>query len=114
MGDIFILCYKEKSKATSSRVKDFRIGMELTQEEMAKDTGLSLRTIVNIETGKDVKLSSLLYILRKFSLVANLDGLIPDQEIRPSDMHFLGKKRERVRHSKKTENNNAWKWGEDE
>ena len=98
-----------------SRVKDFRIGMNLTQEDLALDTGLSLRTIINIETGKDVKLTSLLYVLRKFSLIQNLDGLIPDQETRPSDMHYLGKKRERVRRSKKSEKNDtAWKWGEDE
>ena len=74
-----------------SRVKDFRIGMNLTQEDLARDTGLSLRTIINIETGKDVKLTSLLYVLRKFSLIQNLDGLIPDQEVRPSDMHYLEK-----------------------
>lgn len=98
-----------------SRVKDFRIGMNLTQDELARDTGLSLRTIINLETGKDVKLTSLLYVLRKFNIIQNLDGLIPDQGVRPSDMHYLGKKRERVRRSKKSDNGNtAWKWGEDE
>lgn len=47
---------EELLKILGGRVKDYRINARITQEKLAEDTGLSLRTIVNIETGKDVKL----------------------------------------------------------
>ena len=102
----------EVLKILGGRVKDYRVNAGITQEQLAEDTGLSLRTIVNIETGKDVKLGSIIYVLRALRLLGNLDILVPEQEIRPSDIARMGKKRERVKRSSKERYD--MKWGEDE
>lgn len=102
----------EVLKILGGRVKDYRVNAGITQEQLAEDTGLSLRTIVNIETGKDVKLGSIIYVLRALRLLGNLDILVPEQEIRPSDIARMGKKRERVKRSSKERY--VMKWGEDE
>lgn len=99
-------------KILGGRVKDYRVNAGITQERLAEDTGLSLRTIVNIETGKDVKLGSIIYVLRALRLLANLDILVPEQYVRPSDIVRIGKKRQRVKKSSKDKV--VMKWGEDE
>ena len=105
---------EELLKILGGRVKDYRINAGITQEKLAEDTGLSLRTIVNIETGKDVKLGSLIYVLRALRLLGNLDVLVPEQDVRPSDIARWGKKRERVKLSvKEKQVKNIMKWGED-
>lgn len=106
---------QEVLKEIGRRIKKTRIAMSVTQEEMAERTALSKRTISNLETGKDVSLSTLIDILRAENLLQNMDLITPDEGIRPSQIVALGKMRERVRNGKqpgtgKTE----WKWGDEQ
>ena len=93
------------------RLKKIRIDSLKTQEEIAVLTGVSLRTINNMEAGKDVSFSTIVKVMRALRILQNLDTAIPEPGIRPSDVIKLGKHRERVRKTVKP--SNTWKWGDE-
>ncbi len=99
-----------------SRIKAARIALPATQKEMAELTNLSKRTISNLETGKDVSFSTLIEVLRALGQVQNLELMIPEQKIRPSQIASLGKPRERAssRNKIQQEAQTGWKWGDEE
>lgn len=98
-------------KELGKRIQRQRIDLGLTQSELAKKAGVSLRTIANAESGEDIKLSVLLNIMRSENVISNIDTLLPEILIRPTDYLKLNKPRTRVR-KKKTENT-EWKWGDE-
>lgn len=77
------------------RAQQYRVGMNLTQAELAKHAGVSQRTIERLEAGSSVQLDKLVRILRALRLSDNLDQLIPEASIRP--IQLAGSKAE-VRH----------------
>ena len=97
------------------RVKAARIAMPATQKELAEMTNLSLRTISNLETGRDVSFSTVIDVLRALGQLSSLEIMIPEQGPRPSEIAALGKRRERVRSRAKTPSQPpaAWKWGDE-
>ena len=103
-------------KEIGQRAKAARISASLTQEEFSDLTGLSQRTISNLETGKDVSLLTVIEILRGLGQVQNLELLFPEQGIRPSQILALSKPRERVRNKNKKDSNtdSDWKWGDEQ
>lgn len=94
-------------------IKALRIDENLTQSDLADKTGVSERTIGNLESGKDVSLSTLISVMRVLGIVQRLDLAIPEQEIRPSQVYKLGKARQRVGKRRSAENTD-WKWGDEE
>lgn len=99
-------------KEFGQRLKSKRIEMKITQQELARESGVSLRMIVQIENGHNVSLNSLISILRVLRIVENINLLVPEEKISPIEYLELGKKRERV--SKKKQNqSSSWKWGDE-
>ena len=97
----------------SKRVKNYRLDMELSQAEFARKAGVSLRSIVNLESGADVKFSNFIKILKALELADNLELLIPDVTKRPSSFLETKKQKLRARKSKKTEETSGFKWGDE-
>jgi transcriptional regulator with XRE-family HTH domain len=95
------------------RIKAERIEMSLTQEEMAERVNVSARTISNTENGKDVSFSTVIDILRAMGKLQSLDVLLPETQIRPSQIMAIGKPRERVKKNKKPSAASEWKWGDE-
>lgn len=96
------------------RIKRARIDQKLTQQALATKAGVSLRTISVIENGGDLRLESLLRILRALGYLENLNTLLPELAINPEDYASLGKERQRVsRRRRETEQAGAWKWGDE-
>lgn len=99
------------------RVSAARIEAALTQPDVAAFTGLSIKTISNLECGKDVNLSTLIAVLRCLGQLQGLESAIPEPGIRPSVLLALkGKQPERVgkRMKEQVSKNSAWKWGDEE
>ena len=97
------------------RIKATRIAIPVTQKEMAESCGLSIGTISNLETGKDVSFSTVIEALRFLGQLQSLEMMIPDQGIRPSQVAALGKPRERAkRNTNKNKQQAGWKWGDEE
>ena len=95
-------------------IREYRIEFPLTQQELAQKSGMSLRTIQNLESGRDIRLDGFIKILIVLGLDQNLQMLIPDVENRPfvqlkEQQH---KKRKRVRHPK-TVTDRVFKWGDE-
>jgi transcriptional regulator with XRE-family HTH domain len=98
------------------RAQRYRVGMNLTQAELAKNAGVSQRTIERLENGSSVQLDKMLRILRALRLSDNLDQLIPETSIRPiqlagskSDVRHRSYKR---RSATSQQESGGWVWGD--
>lgn len=88
-----------------------RLERNLTQADMAIESGVSKRTIERLEAGGSVQLVNLIRVLRALSIVENIDTLIP--ESLPSPMEKLklrGKTRKRATGSRVRESPGEWSW----
>lgn len=94
------------------RIKDTRISFELKQKDLAEKAGISLATVVRIEKGAAVRFDHILNILRVLNCLPNIELMIPEQELRPSDYFDGRKKRKRVKAMR--EEKTIWKWGDEE
>ncbi len=96
------------------RAKRHRVGMNLTQAELAKNAGVSQRTIERFEAGTSVQLDKMLRILRALKLSDNLNLLIPEASVRP--IQLAGSKVEARQRSYKTRGaspkGEGWNWGD--
>lgn len=104
---------KQIQSEIGTRVKDLRIAQEMTQAQLAEKSGVSLRTISNLEAGKDVSLSTFIEVLRTLNMLENINAVIPEQPVRPSHLVALGKKRERTRKKKNSDDSQPFIWGDE-
>jgi len=95
------------------RLRARRFGEKLSQADLAKNAGVSKRTVERIESGKSIQLSNLIRILRPLGLLDRLDIAIPESTERPMDLIKLkGKPRQRVsRSSPLDKSKKIWQWG---
>lgn len=100
-------------KEIGKRIHDLRVRQSITQADLARLAGVSLRTIGRLENGEGAALENLLNILRVLKMLPNIDMLITEQELSPTDYIDYGKQRIRVSQKTKTTDNVEWKWGED-
>lgn len=85
------------------RFKDYRIGCDMTQKEVAEQSGVSVVTIRNFENGKlyNVTLGTFVELLRAIGFMEGLDDLLPEIPISPYELEKIQQgKRKRVRHGK--------------
>lgn len=95
------------------RIQDNRIAMNLTQAQMAERSGVALRTVVRIENGESVKVESVLNILRALGVLGNLNEMIQEQELKPTELIDIGKKRKRVTAARTAQEKRTWVWGDE-
>lgn len=102
------------------RIKAARIDAALTQEDLSRRSGVSLSTVASIERGGDGRMGSYLSLLRALGMLGNANALVPELEVRPSELAKLGHKRQRVRQpqqqgQQQTEKSNGrWTWGDEQ
>ena len=89
----------------SARLKALRIQSNLTQEELATRTGLSLSSLKRIENGANTTLNQLIRILRSLNRMDDLASLVQVESPSPVELaqqkHRDLPKRQRVRKSSK-------------
>jgi len=96
------------------RLLQYRLNMNMTQVTLAREAGVSARTINRIEHGQSTQLSNFVRLLRSLGLLKNIDALIPTPAISPlQQMKLHGKSRKRASSSEKKPAE-VWSWGEDE
>ena len=59
------------------RLARHRLGRNLTQAQLAREAGVSKRTVIRLENGESSQLTNLVRVLRALSLLGNLDALVP-------------------------------------
>ena len=98
-----------------ARLAALRIAKGLTQDQLATQAGLGLRTVQRLEKGETAtQLSGFVRVCRVLGLVERFGQLIPDET--PSPMALLknqGRKRQRASRKKTTSAKpKKWTWGE--
>ena len=84
-----------------SRIRDYRMRMEMTQSELAEKSGVSLGTVVRLERGDAVSVLLFVSILRTLGVLENLENLLPELTISPIQLRKMqGRQIQRVRHKK--------------
>lgn len=99
-------------KEFGDRIKQYRISIDITQEELADKCGISLSTLTRAENGYDSKWSTIIKILAEFDLIDNLDVLIPKPTLDYKAMFEEKTKRKRASR-KSSDTNNDWIWEDD-
>lgn len=102
-------------QALCAQAANIRLARNLTQAQLAREAGLSLRTIVRLENGEGVSLDSFLRVLMALDLQHHLAALLPDPRVRPVErVRHGGTERKRARPPKKAAKKQAWTWGDEE
>ena len=101
------------------RLVQLRLARNLTQQQLAEQAGLGLRTVQRLEQGAAAtQLSGFLRVCRVLGIVEGFDLLLP--EIAPGPLEQLklqGRKRQRASGPRPTQGKAAskptkWTWGE--
>jgi len=94
--DFYALSDAAIEQELGHRIKGLRLRKNITQNELAKATTLSLNTIKALESGRG-KLSTLIAVLRELGALNDLDSFIPPISISPMQMaKRQGKSRQRA------------------
>lgn len=95
------------------RIELLRLGRNIQQFELAREAGVSRRTITRLENGESVSLDTLLRVMRALGISGRLASLLPDPTVRPVDrVRLKGKERKRAS-GRKTKTAGAWTWADD-
>ena len=99
-------------KELGNRIKDARISFQMTREELALKSGVSLSTIVRMENGTNTGTEQVINVLRALNQLHSIDLLIPEYELTPMDI-AMGRTKKKRAGSKRNTEKNSWKWGDD-
>lgn len=102
------------------RLAAARLSRNLTQAELARNAGVSKRTVERMEAGESVQLTSLIRVLRALELLDGLDALLPPA--RPGPIELLeagGKPRQRASGERGSAADadrpvEPWSWGDED
>lgn len=85
------------------RFKDYRIGSNLTQQEVSDKSGVSVVTIRKFENGhlSNLTMATFIELLRAIDFMQGLDDVLPEIPVSPYELQMIERgKRKRVRHEK--------------
>ena len=103
MADLYEYSTPELVRLLGSRFKDYRMRCNLTQKEVAEQSGIGLTTIHKFENGTagNLSLSTFILLLRVVGQVNALDDVLPELPESPYLVRREEKKAQRIRHANK-------------
>ena len=103
MADFYEYSTPELVRLLGSRFKDYRMRCNLTQKEVAEQSGIGLTTIHKFENGTagNLSLSTFVLLLRVVGQVNALDVVLPELPESPYLVRKEEKKVQRIRHTNK-------------
>jgi transcriptional regulator with XRE-family HTH domain len=103
MSDFYEYSTPELVRLLGSRFKDYRMRCNLTQKEVAEQSGIGLTTIHKFENGTagNLSLSTFILLLRVVGQVNALDDVLPELPESPYLVRREEKKAQRIRHTNK-------------
>lgn len=101
MADYYEYSIPELVQLLGTRFKDYRMRSQMTQKDVAEQSGLTVNTIHKFENGMvpNMSLSTFLLLLKAIGCIDGLDGLMPEL---PESLYLVkenGKKTQRIRHA---------------
>ncbi|MCE9630903.1 MAG: helix-turn-helix domain-containing protein [Planctomycetia bacterium] len=97
------------------RLAHLRLHQNLTQAQLAREAGVSKRTLIRLEHGESSQLTNLIRVLRGLGVLGNLDAWIPPPLPSPIE-HLRSRAKTRRRASPATRNRGrpaTWTWGDE-
>ena len=76
-------------RALGQRIERIRLNRNITQQRLAEEAGISHPTLVRMERGDSVQLTTLIRVLRALNLLENLDLLVPEPPPSPIEQAKL-------------------------
>lgn len=103
MTDFYEYSTPELVRLLGKRFKEYRMRYNLTQKDVAEQSGIGLTTIHKFENGTagNLSLSTFILLLKVIGQVNNLDNLMPELPESPYLIRKEEKKAQRIRHPKK-------------
>lgn len=98
------------------RLARTRLERNISQQQLAREAGLSKRTIERMEAGEESKLSNLVRVLRALDLLDRLDALVPEPLPSPIEqLKLRGRRRRRAGRAttRREEPAAPWRWGDE-
>ena len=102
-------------KLIGKRLAGLRLARNLTQQQLAEQAGLGLRTVQRLELGAAAtQLSGFIRVCRVLGLVEHLETLVPEPAVSPmAQLKMQGRKRRRATGKKAPRDpKKKWTWGE--
>ena len=102
MADLYEYSIPELVRLLGTRFKDYRMRCNLTQREVAEQSGIGLTTIHKFENGTagNLSLSTFILLLKVVGRINALDDVLPELPQSPYLIRKENKKAQRIRHSK--------------
>ena len=103
MADFYEYSTPELVRLLGSRFKEYRMRCNLTQKEVAEQSGIGLTTIHKFENGtaNSLSLSTFILLLRVVGQLNALDDVLPELPESPYLVRREEKKAQRIRHTNK-------------
>jgi transcriptional regulator with XRE-family HTH domain len=93
-----VMTNQELIQTFANKIKRARIRRELTQQDVATRSGVSLNTIAQLEAGGNSSLSTVMSVLRVLQLEKEILAAMPDDQISPLEaLKHKSSQRQRVR-----------------
>ncbi len=89
---------KEVLKEVGERLRGFRLQQNVTQAKLAKTAGVGHATVRRAEAGENIRLETIVKILRALGRVEALDSFLPEPLVSPirlADQRERGRQRAR-------------------
>ena len=102
MKELYEYSTPELIRLLGLRFKEYRMRCNLTQKEVAEQSGIGLTTIHKFENGifGNLSLATFILLLKVVGQVNALDDLLPELPESPYLMRKEEKKAQRIRHKK--------------
>ena len=101
MFDYYEYSIPELISLLGQRFKDYRLRSEMTQKDVAEQSGITINTIHKFEHGKagNMSLGTFLLLMKSIGCIQQLDEVLPEL---PESAYLVneGKKVQRIRHRK--------------
>lgn len=103
MANLYEYSTPELVRLLGKRFKEYRMRLNLTQKDVAEQSGIGLTTISKFESGTagNLSLSTVITLLKVIGRVNSLDDLMPELPESPYLIRKKETKAQRIRHSKK-------------
>jgi len=88
---------EEWEQYLGEQIRRLRLRKNMTQQELAQRSQISLSTLANLESGKGSTLKTLIAVLDVLQETRWLENLAPQVSVSPLQMAHLGKERQRAR-----------------
>lgn len=96
------------------RIELLRLGRNIQQLELARQAGVSRRTITRLESGRSVSLDTLIRVMRAFGLTGRLASLLPEPMVQPVERVRLKSKTRKRASVRKPRPAEPWTWADDD